>query len=63
MLGPPTLNNVSKKPTVQTAATLGPCVLRNGHYRDAFSGRGEPLPYGQVYATLSRLARDGKRGE
>src|ERR1700752_3126022 len=23
-------------------------------------GRGKPLPYGQVYATLSRLARDGK---
>jgi DNA-binding PadR family transcriptional regulator len=27
---------------------------------DAFFGRGKPLPYGQVYATLSRLARDGK---
>jgi len=26
---------------------------------DAFFGRGKPLPYGQVYATLSRLARDG----
>jgi DNA-binding PadR family transcriptional regulator len=27
---------------------------------DAFFGRGKPLPYGQVYATLARLARDGK---
>jgi DNA-binding PadR family transcriptional regulator len=27
---------------------------------DAYFGRGKPLPYGQVYATLSRLARDGK---
>jgi DNA-binding PadR family transcriptional regulator len=27
---------------------------------DAFFGRGRPLPYGQVYATLGRLARDGK---
>jgi DNA-binding PadR family transcriptional regulator len=27
---------------------------------DAFFGRGRPLPFGQVYATLSRLARDGK---
>lgn len=27
---------------------------------DSFFGRGKPLPYGQVYATLSRLARDGK---
>ncbi|MFF2040367.1 PadR family transcriptional regulator [Kitasatospora sp. NPDC058170] len=27
---------------------------------DAFFGRGKPLPYGQVYATLGRLARDGK---
>jgi DNA-binding PadR family transcriptional regulator len=27
---------------------------------DAFFGRGKPLPFGQVYATLSRLARDGK---
>jgi len=26
---------------------------------DAFFGRGKPLPYGQVYATLARLARDG----
>ncbi|HXL93487.1 MAG TPA: PadR family transcriptional regulator [Streptosporangiaceae bacterium] len=26
---------------------------------DAYFGRGKPLPYGQVYATLSRLARDG----
>ncbi len=27
---------------------------------DAFFGRGKPLPFGQVYSTLSRLARDGK---
>jgi DNA-binding PadR family transcriptional regulator len=27
---------------------------------DAFFGRGKPLSYGQVYNTLSRLARDGK---
>ncbi|GJF33822.1 PadR family transcriptional regulator [Kitasatospora sp. NBC_01539] len=27
---------------------------------DALFGRGKPLPYGQVYATLGRLARDGK---
>ncbi len=27
---------------------------------DAHFGRGKPLPFGQVYATLSRLARDGK---
>jgi DNA-binding PadR family transcriptional regulator len=27
---------------------------------DAYFARGKPLPYGQVYATLSRLARDGK---
>jgi DNA-binding PadR family transcriptional regulator len=27
---------------------------------DAFFGRDKPLPFGQVYATLSRLARDGK---
>ncbi|AXO36408.1 PadR family transcriptional regulator [Micromonospora sp. B006] len=27
---------------------------------DTFFGRGRPLPYGQVYSTLSRLARDGK---
>ncbi|MFY9930460.1 MAG: PadR family transcriptional regulator [Streptosporangiaceae bacterium] len=26
---------------------------------DAYFGRGKPLPYGQVYATLGRLARDG----
>jgi len=25
-----------------------------------FFGRGKPLPFGQVYATLARLARDGK---
>jgi DNA-binding PadR family transcriptional regulator len=29
------------------------------HY-DALFGRGRPLPFGQVYATLGRLARDGK---
>lgn len=29
------------------------------HY-DTFFGRGKPLSYGQVYATLGRLARDGK---
>jgi DNA-binding PadR family transcriptional regulator len=27
---------------------------------DHYFGRGKPLPFGQVYATLSRLARDGK---
>ncbi|MEU6343333.1 MULTISPECIES: PadR family transcriptional regulator [unclassified Streptomyces] len=27
---------------------------------DAYFGRGKPLPAGQVYSTLSRLARDGK---
>ncbi|HKD96779.1 MAG TPA: PadR family transcriptional regulator, partial [Micromonosporaceae bacterium] len=27
---------------------------------DAYFGRGRPLPFGQVYATLSRLTRDGK---
>jgi len=27
---------------------------------DRFFGRGRPLPYGQVYATLGRLSRDGK---
>jgi len=27
---------------------------------DAYFGRGRPLPFGQVYATLSRLARDGR---
>ena len=27
---------------------------------DTYFGRGRPLPYGQAYATLSRLARDGK---
>jgi DNA-binding PadR family transcriptional regulator len=27
---------------------------------DAYFGREKPLPFGQVYATLSRLARDGK---
>ena len=26
---------------------------------DNYFGRGKPLPFGQVYATLSRLARDG----
>jgi DNA-binding PadR family transcriptional regulator len=32
--------------------------LKRGY--DAWFGRGKPLPYGQVYATLARLARDGK---
>lgn len=27
---------------------------------DAFFGRDKPLPFGQVYATLGRLTRDGK---
>jgi DNA-binding PadR family transcriptional regulator len=27
---------------------------------DTHFGRGKPLPFGQVYATLARLARDGK---
>jgi DNA-binding PadR family transcriptional regulator len=27
---------------------------------DSYFGRGKQLPFGQVYATLSRLARDGK---
>jgi Transcriptional regulator PadR-like family len=27
---------------------------------DAYFGRRKPLPFGQVYATLGRLARDGK---
>jgi DNA-binding PadR family transcriptional regulator len=27
---------------------------------DAYFGRGRPLPFGQVYSTLGRLARDGK---
>ncbi len=27
---------------------------------DAYLGRGKPLPFGQVYSTLARLARDGK---
>jgi DNA-binding PadR family transcriptional regulator len=27
---------------------------------DAYFGRGKQLPFGQVYSTLSRLARDGK---
>jgi DNA-binding PadR family transcriptional regulator len=27
---------------------------------DAWFGRDKPLPYGQVYATLARLARDGR---
>jgi DNA-binding PadR family transcriptional regulator len=30
------------------------------HDYDTYFGRGKPLPFGQVYATLSRLARDGK---
>jgi DNA-binding PadR family transcriptional regulator len=27
---------------------------------DTYFGRGKPLPFGQVYATLGRLSRDGK---
>ncbi len=27
---------------------------------DTYFGRGKPLPFGQVYATLGRLTRDGK---
>jgi DNA-binding PadR family transcriptional regulator len=27
---------------------------------DMYFGRGKPLPFGQVYSTLARLARDGK---
>jgi DNA-binding PadR family transcriptional regulator len=27
---------------------------------DTYFGRGRPLPFGQVYATLGRLSRDGK---
>ena len=27
---------------------------------DTYFGRGRPLPFGQVYATLARLARDGR---
>jgi DNA-binding PadR family transcriptional regulator len=30
------------------------------HDYDSYFGRGKPLPFGQVYATLGRLARDGK---
>ena len=30
------------------------------HDYDTYFGRGKPLPFGQVYSTLSRLARDGK---
>jgi DNA-binding PadR family transcriptional regulator len=30
------------------------------HDYDAYFGRGKLLPFGQVYATLARLARDGK---
>ena len=32
--------------------------LKNDY--DAYFSRGKPLPFGQVYATLGRLARDGK---
>jgi DNA-binding PadR family transcriptional regulator len=32
--------------------------LKRDH--DAYFGRGRPLPFGQVYSTLSRLAGDGK---
>jgi len=27
---------------------------------DTYFGRGRPLPFGQAYATLARLTRDGK---
>jgi DNA-binding PadR family transcriptional regulator len=30
------------------------------HDYDLFFGRAKPLPFGQVYSTLGRLARDGK---
>lgn len=30
------------------------------HSYDTYFGRGKPLPFGQLYATLGRLARDGK---
>jgi DNA-binding PadR family transcriptional regulator len=30
------------------------------HEYDSYFGRGKPLPFGQVYATLGRLVRDGK---
>jgi DNA-binding PadR family transcriptional regulator len=30
------------------------------HDYDAYFSRGRPLPFGQVYATLARLTRDGK---
>jgi DNA-binding PadR family transcriptional regulator len=30
---------------------------------DAYFGRGKPLPFGQVYATLSRLVRDGRAAQ
>src|SRR5882762_3564926 len=30
------------------------------HDYDTYFGRGKPLPFGQVYSTLGRLARDGK---
>ena len=30
------------------------------HDYDSLFGRQKPLPFGQVYATLGRLARDGK---
>ena len=30
------------------------------HDYDLFFGRGKPLPFGQVYSTLGRLARDGR---
>jgi DNA-binding PadR family transcriptional regulator len=30
------------------------------HDYDTYFGRDKPLPFGQVYATLGRLARDGK---
>ncbi|GII81413.1 PadR family transcriptional regulator [Sphaerisporangium rufum] len=47
-------------------ALLGLLDRRPGHGYDlkrdydAYFGRGKPLPFGQVYGTLGRLARDGK---
>jgi hypothetical protein len=34
--------------------------LRPQRDYDTYFGRGKTLPFGQVYATLARLARDGK---
>jgi len=47
-------------------ALLGLLDREPGHGYDlkreygTYFSRGHPLPYGQVYATLARLARDGK---